>query len=122
MPKLKQERLWIFFYQHYCCDTAPEVSTYGAGSYSEGCSLMERCFACLLWHLQYFPYRGLPLCEADFHPEEVSSPSTAVVSRTQETNRSVFSVAPHKAGHGNTQLMQKHAESRGLLSSLFIVH
>lgn len=81
---------------------------------------MERCFACLLWHLQYFLYSGFPLCEAAFHPEEATSPTTAMDSMAWETNRSVFSVVPQKAGHRNTQLVQKHAESRGSSRSLFI--
>lgn len=90
--KAKAGKIVGFFYQQYCCDTAPGVGMYRAGSCSEGCSLMERCFVCLLWHLQYFPYRGFPLSEAAFHPKEVSSPTMAASSRAQQTNRSVFSI------------------------------
>lgn len=71
----------VFFNQHCCCGTVPGVGTYGADSCSEDCSLVERCFASLLWHLQVFPHREFPLLEVTFQLEEVSIPTMAMGSR-----------------------------------------
>lgn len=68
--KAKAGKAVGYFYQDYCCDTAPDVGTYGPAPRL----LFDRKAFCLLWHLQYFAYR---------YPDEVPSCTMAVDSGDQ---------------------------------------